>query len=124
MNECSNGLVFRVQTIPPQAGQVAMMPVPQERVFQRSDEQVVDVPGPEILEFTAKLVPHERMQQRTVDDAQQVLVAQEREQLQAVVQVHDLHVPKMQNFVPEHVPEQMVELQVHVPLPPIGGADH
>ena len=82
----------------PQTVQVATMPVPQDRVFQRSGEQVVDVSGPQNLEFTAKLVPNERVRQRTVDDAQQVLVPQEREQLQAVGQVHDVHVPKMQNF--------------------------
>ena len=72
-----------------------------------------------MLEFTAKLVPDERVQQRTVDDAQQVLVPSEREQLQAVVQVDDLHVPKIQTFPPEHVSERMVELQVHVPLPQV-----
>ena len=105
----------------PQTVQVAMMPVFQERVFQQSDEQVVDVSGPQIIEFTAKLVPHERLQQHTVDDAQHVLVPQEREQLQAGGQVHDVHVPKMQNIPPKHVSERMVDLQVHVPLPQVVG---
>ena len=48
-----------------------------------------------------------------------------RSRPQAVVQVDDVHVPKMQIFLPEHVSERMVELQVHVPLQDSGiSEDH
>merc|ERR1712032_363258 len=58
--------------------------ISQERVQQRTVEQVVDVPVPQVVEEIveiAKIIPQERVQQRTVEQVVDVPVPQVVEEI-------------------------------------------
>ena len=72
--------------------------IPQERVQQRTVEQIVDVPVPQVVEEiveVAKIIPQERVQQRTVEQVIDVPVPQIQEVVRHVevpgpVQTHEV----------------------------------
>ena len=105
---------------------VAMKPVLQERVVQRTDEQLVDEPAPRYLDDLALLVPQERKQQRVLSkldilvDTGDKLVPQERVQTRTVGQVD---VPALEcaddagKLVPHERVQSRIVGQVDVPAP-------
>jgi len=101
-----------------------------ERVQQRTVEQVVDVPVPQVVEEVievAKVIPQERVQQRTVEQVVDVPVPQIVEEI--LEQVVDVPVPQVveevveiakvipQERVQQRTVEQVVDVPVPVPVP-------